>query len=85
MRPPMEIPSTFARSSDSTSISAAVSLAISSIVYGVSGLSVRPAPRLSNAMTWKDRANQVMIEVNSVMSAPRPLMSSNGSPAPCCS
>ena len=52
IRPPIEIPSTVACDMPTDSMSASVSSAIIGIVYGASGVSVRPAPRLSKASTW---------------------------------
>jgi len=62
-----------------------VSAAIISIVYGVSGLSERPTPRLSNATTRYRRASASITPMNRDMSAPRPAISNSTSPVPCTS
>ena len=85
IRPPMEIPSTVACDMPTDSMSAAVSAAIIGIVYGASGLSVRPAPRLSKASTWLVCAHQSVSHPHCEISLASPPMITSGSPDPCSS
>ena len=50
--PPMDMPNTWAGPIPRWSIRPTASPAICDIVYGECGLSVRPEPRLSKAITW---------------------------------
>ena len=67
------------------SMSASVSSAIIGIVYGASGLSVRPAPRLSKASTWWVCAHQSVSHPHWEMSCASPPIRTSGSPDPCSS
>ena len=84
-RPPIEIPRIVAFDRPTVSMSASVSLAIIGIVYGESGLSVRPAPRLSKASTRWVCAHQSVSQAHCERSLPRPPINTSGSPAPCSS
>ena len=83
--PPIEMPNTCARSMPNPSRTPAVSSANMAIEYGSSGLSLRPTPRLSNAMVRKDSAKPGRFQCQPTVLTVNPMMSKSGSPRPCSS
>ena len=82
MLPPIEMPTMCARSIRSASIRPTASSAIISIEYGMSGLSLRPAPRLSKAITRLPSTSRAMMPPDVLTSLPRPPIRSTGRPSP---
>jgi len=74
--PPIDAPTTWARSIPQASSTSIASSAIRSSEYGPSGLSLRPAPRLSKAMTRKNGAKAMRCRSQPCLSVPSPWMNS---------
>ena len=74
--PPIDAPTTWASSTPQASRTSIASSAIRSNVYGPSGLSLRPAPRLSKAMTRKNGARAMRCRSQPCLSVPNPWMNS---------
>ena len=82
MQPPVECPSTTARSTPAMSSTARQSRASSSMVQGALPRVLAPMPRWSKLMTRKERASVAAMLCQKAAVPPRPLTSSSACPRP---
>ena len=78
--PPIDAPTTWASATPRSSSTATASVAMRSSVYGSVGLSLRPAPRLSRAMTRYRHEKTRRCRSQPCLSMPRPWIISTGGP-----